>query len=360
MYYFVKELLLDEKSQKTAGVKARDDADEIFIANGFQELRMEIQTGEREKENAILKVADHWKIRNAWEACTQSLKREDYLFIQFPCVNHTLFLSRVFKRLANKGIKIVLLIHDLELLRASKRKDFSLSQKLRIQIEEKSTLMQAFRIIAHNDKMRNFLVEIGLDRNKIVSLEIFDYLMKKETEAKLNNKTVGRQLPIVIAGTLRPHKAQYAYHLPENQKFNLYGVGYEGFCNDIISYKGAFEPDEVPCVMEGSFGLVWDGVSSDTCTGVYGEYLKINNPHKTSLYLSSGLPVIIWKEAALSEFVCENNCGITVNSLSEIPKKISELSDEEYKNICEQARIVGSRMRKGFYLSRAVEQCIKN
>ena len=50
--------------------------------------------------------------------------------------------------------------------------------------------------------------------------------------------------------------------------------------------------------MEGSFGLVWDGISVETCAGVYGEYLKVNNPHKTSLYLASGIPVIIWKEAA--------------------------------------------------------------
>ena len=32
-------------------------------------------------------------------------------------------------------------------------------------------------------------------------------------------------------------------------------------------------------------GLVWDGDSCSSCSGVCGEYLKINNPHKISFYL---------------------------------------------------------------------------
>ena len=34
---------------------------------------------------------------------------------------------------------------------------------------------------------------------------------------------------------------------------------------------------------------MWDGPSPDTCAGVYGAYLRYNNPHKTSLYLAAGL-----------------------------------------------------------------------
>ena len=68
--------------------------------------------------------------------------------------------------------------------------------------------------------------------------------------------------------------------LPENQKFNLYGVGYTGNTNKDIKYYGAFPPEQLPYVMQGAWGLVWDGTSSNTCEGVFGEYLRINNPHK--------------------------------------------------------------------------------
>ena len=63
-------------------------------------------------------------------------------------------------------------------------------------------------------------------------------------------------------------------------------------------------------------------MSSETCKGSFGEYLRINNPHKTSLYLASGIPVIIWSKAALAEFIEKNKCGITVDSLYEIADKL--------------------------------------
>ena len=56
---------------------------------------------------------------------------------------------------------------------------------------------------------------------------------------------------------------------------------------------GSFLPDELPSALEGSFGLVWDGDSSKTCSGVFGEYLRYNNSHKASLYLASGFPIIV-------------------------------------------------------------------
>ena len=107
----------------------------------------------------------------------------------------------------------------------------------------------------------------------------------------------------MIAGNLRRHKAEYVYRLPDSQKFNLYGVGYEKQNKNNICYHGSFDPDELPFVLEGSFGLVWDGDSAETCSGVYGQYLKVNNPHKCSLYLATGLPVIVWKESTVARIV---------------------------------------------------------
>lgn len=57
--------------------------------------------------------------------------------------------------------------------------------------------------------------------------------------------------------------------------------------------KESLAAEELPGALVQSFGLVWDGNSMDTCTGNYGSYLRINDPHKVSLYLSSGLPIIV-------------------------------------------------------------------
>mgnify|MGYP007079152982 FL=1 len=88
-------------------------------------------------------------------------------------------------------------------------------------------------------------------------------------------------------------------------KFNLYGNGFDlekAQGKEHFNCKGFVRSDELIATAEGDFGLVWDGFSVDACTGNFGEYLKYNNPHKTSLYIRCELPVIIWDQAALSDF----------------------------------------------------------
>ena len=162
-----------------------------------------------------------------------------------------------------------MLIHDLETIRASLRKDVSTKTRKRLNLEENSILKECNYIIAHNNKMMDYLNRVlGIEKNKLISLEIFDYLIPGFDE-KFDSKKIRKENPIIIAGTLRLHKAKYVYDLPENVNFNLYGVGYEGREKDNIKYFGSFMPDALPFAMEGSFGLVWDGESADTCSGVY-------------------------------------------------------------------------------------------
>ena len=194
---------------------------------------------------------------------------------------------------------------------------------------------------------------MGIPSSRMEVLGIFDYLIPEAGYAK--TRADG---PVVIAGALRPHKAGYAYHLPEGIDFNLYGVGYEAEPQENVKYFGSFEPDKLPEVMEGSFGLVWDGETTGTCSGIYGEYLRINDPHKASLYLASGMPVIIWSEAALAGYITKNGCGITVDSIDEIPGRIAEMTKEEYEAIRSNTMKISGRLRKGKYTARALERVL--
>ena len=107
--------------------------------------------------------------------------------------------------------------------------------------------------------------------------------------------------------------------------------------------------------MDQNFGLVWDGTSLDGCNGRYGEYLKFNNPHKTSLYLSCGIPVIIWKEAALADFVEEHKVGITLNSLADLDKVLMETSADDYEIMRTNAMKLAQKLRRGEFIIRAVK-----
>lgn len=94
------------------------------------------------------------------------------------------------------------------------------------------------------------------------------------------------------------------------------------------------------------------------CTGVYGDYLKINNPHKTSMYLAAGIPVIIWEEAALANFIKKNHCGITIKSTDEIRNIIDNMLDEEYETLKANACKIGGKLRRGYFLKSAMKQSI--
>lgn len=353
MNYYICERTESEKLQKTAGVKARDDMEAIFEELEAQPIGIVCDWKSRQSVGAFKKLYWHKKIAKIWEDALENLKSGDCLYIQFPVVEHSIALAGVIKRLRKKGIGVVLIIHDLELLRVAKRTDTSKAKKIRLRLEEQSMLLNASKVIAHNPRMRQFLESLGVKEDKIVSLGIFDYLMPDFDQQKMDKKQYRKDAPVVIAGNLRPHKAQYVYHLPENQEFNLYGVGYEGKPAENIHYQGAFEPGEVPYALEGSFGLVWDGTAAETCKGTYGEYLKINNPHKVSLYLASELPVIIWKEAALAEFIQEHKCGIVVSSLYEIHDALEKMTEETYAELQKNAKEVAKALRQGSYTKKA-------
>lgn len=359
MDYFVQELNENEGVKRTAGIKARDDLDTIFKDAGLMPLEIISDEASRGKMGSLHRVAQHQRVKQLWNQKSQGLNANDNLFVQFPVVGHSVLLYQVFKKLKSRGVKITLFIHDLELIRYATRTDVSRSKRIRLRLEETKILQNVDIIVAHNQQMKKFLIEFGIDEDKIKVLEIFDYL----TAGSLNSLTAdnnkrGKDLPIVLAGNLRKHKAGFLYKWPESQSINLYGVGYDGNVGSDIHYFGSFPPDKLSSVMVGNFGLVWDGVSLDTCSGTFGEYLRVNNPHKTSLYLSSGLPVIIWDQAALADFVVKNNCGLVVSSIYDIPKKLAKLTNEDYEQLLTDTKIVGQRLRQGYYTRNALKQVI--
>ena len=124
-------------------------------------------------------------------------------------------------------------------------------------------------------------------------------------------------------------------------------------------YMGSYPPDILPQYLNQGFGLIWDGNSTESCAGVIGNYLKYNNPHKCSLYLASGIPVIVWKKAALADFINIHNAGILVESLEEIPEKIQNLSEKEYIQMKNNAEKISLKLKDGYFLKKAIRTAEK-
>lgn len=357
MNYYVVETDKHKLVPKTAGVKARADVEKIFKQNNFEAIEVPCLIEGRESKSGFGKLKAHYDVFRLWKNALRNLKKDDWVYIQFPLTEHTILFYMLIRNLEKRGIHTSIVIHDVEAIRFTLRNDVSFFQKIRMKCEEVSTFKNCSKVIVHNEKMKSFMSDkFRMNKNQMVSLEIFDYLVENYDSDLLNKRKLSRISPVIIAGALSRHKAGYIYKLPENYNFNLYGINFErDKASKNINYIGAFDPEELIYKLEGSFGLVWDGDCSDTCTGIYGEYLKINNPHKTSMYLAAGIPVIIWEEAALADFIKKNQCGITVKSISEIRTIIANMSDEQYIVLKDNACRIGEKLRNGYYLKNAIQ-----
>ena len=348
MKYYLKDSFLHNAHEKNAGSKARNDVEAILISEGYEGLELKVENWYKMN---FFKAQQH-KYR-ATKSVFDQLGAGDELVIQFPIIHHTFFISRLIKQAQKRGAKFYLLIHDVETLRHAAGSEVKFRHKVRNYFQEKKALMSVDGIIVHNDIMKKVLVSQGVPADKMVSLEIFDYLIPNFEEKTAPQK----DQPIIVAGNLNPTKSGYLYDLPEQPAYNLYGVGYdESRALKNTTYFGSFMPDDLPAALQGSFGLVWDGDSSETCQGSYGNYLRFNNSHKASLYLASGFPLVVWKESALAHFILEKSCGIAVTSLHDLEAVLQNLSEKEYADLSENARRIGKDLREGYYLRSALRK----
>ena len=351
MKYFLKEEFLKDSGARNAGNKARNDVEEIVKREGYQPLLLTVEDW---YQMGTVKAQRH-KAKALAQAFSQ-LKSGDQLLIQFPMLHHSFFTTRLVRKIQRRGVQVYFIIHDLEALRYANLDTVPLKHKIRVHLQESSLLKVADGVIAHNPIMKSVLVEKGIPEHKLVSLEIFDYLIPNYQE----KDGLSKDQPIIVAGNLAQEKAGYLYQLPARPAYNLYGVGFDesrALANE--TYFGSFLPDELPAALEGGFGLVWDGDSAQTCSGVFGEYLRYNNSHKASLYLASGFPLVVWKQSALSRFVLENGCGIAVESLHDLKATIDYLSDEDYQDLVEKTKYIGKKIRDGFFLTNALNKLSK-
>jgi len=351
MKYFLKEEFLKDSGARNAGNKARNDVEEIVKREGYQPLLLTVEDW---YQMGTVKAQRH-KAKALAQAFSQ-LKSGDQLLIQFPMLHHSFFTTRLVRKIQRRGVQVYFIIHDLEALRYANLDTVPLKYKIRVHLQESSLLKVADGVIAHNPIMKSVLVEKGIPEHKLVSLEIFDYLIPNYQE----KDGLSKGQPIIVAGNLAQEKAGYLYQLPARPAYNLYGVGFDesrALANE--TYFGSFLPDELPAALEGGFGLVWDGDSAETCSGVFGEYLRYNNSHKASLYLASGFPLVVWKQSALSRFVLENGCGIAVESLHDLKATIDYLSDEDYQDLVEKTKYIGKKIRDGFFLTNALNKLSK-
>ncbi|MDD2980787.1 MAG: hypothetical protein PHN80_12580 [Hespellia sp.] len=339
-------LSFDDATLFNAGLKAPADCEKKIKEMGYVRIRIPLyQTGNRIKNKTknLLKYTALFHI-----------EKESIVVIQHPQYVRGIYMDflRWMKKI--RRCKLIFVIHDLESLRQLFTDNIEEYQKLDQMMYQIADVM-----IAHNEKMKTYLMEnCKIPQKKIVVLGVFDYLID---ESVGDRGTANKEDGVIIAGNLDKNKTGYIYKLTELRTktiFNLYGVNWSK--NETSdrnwNYKGAFKPEELPSCMEGAFGLVWDGSTIEACDGPSGRYVQYNNPHKVSLYIASGIPIIIWKKAALADFVQEKKIGIVIENLNEIDQVIDAISEEQYEIMKDNISEISEKVRSGYFIKSAIEK----
>jgi hypothetical protein len=216
--------------------------------------------------------------------------------------------------------------------------------------QELAIFRRMTNFIVHNEVMESWLKN-QVPGARAAQIGFFDFLAPAANGARsLSNE-------VCFAGNLAksPFLQQLAEYSP--LRFHLYGDRAAWVSEAFnCTYHGQFSPTALPPMVEGSFGLVWDGESATRLNGVLGDYARWISPHKLSLYILAGMPVICHRDSAAAGLATQYGIGFSVNSIGEIPERINTILEEDYQQMRRNMRPLAERISKGECLLDALRQ----
>lgn len=323
--------------QKTAWSKARQDVHAITGSQGFETLSLPAGWAPWDWASFFSQLG-----RKAGEGGTVLM---EYPFDQRRRIYPLLTYCRL------KGLRLLGLIHDLHALR------FGASQ-----VREIAILRLFDGLISHNPVMSRWLRQAGIHR-PVVDLQLFDYLLAPSPEPPVSwhESAWSGPLKVLCAGNLSHGKARYIYDpcLAEvdGVEISLFGAFFEPerMPPSHVRYQGVFDPDAPALDARYHFGLVWDGDSARSVEGNFGKYMRYNNPHKVSLYVALGLPMVVWEEAAIAGFVLAQGMGVAISDLRELGEIMRRLSQADYARMVAQVGRLQGQVTQGHFLRQALQ-----
>jgi glycosyltransferase involved in cell wall biosynthesis len=276
-----------------------------------------------------------------------AVKRGSIVVFQHPLYAR---MDRILIRILRlrKTIAIICLIDDIDGLKDG---DDNLLKT------EMHSFKQDEYFIVHNSNMNVWLKSFHPDAKSSL-LQCFDFLTSYEAYHRTKTNT------IVFAGNLEKSRFLELLHIWPTKNptlnINLYGPGLTDAMLQAknVIYKGLHLPYSLPPVIEGSFGLIWDGDSIEQPSGSLGHYMHYINHHKLSLYVVCNLPVIVHENTGSAELITKFNIGFTVQNLFEIEDKIHGLSEAEYEIMVDNTRELAKEITSGNCLQKALYEIV--
>lgn len=314
-----------EDNLHTASI-VRKDNEKILQQLGFVPLQFHhIKAG-----SAIVKIRRLGEIVKL----ALSVKKGDTVVFHFPLMANAYKI--LFGLLYKKGVQTIALIIDIDGLR------YHNPELLK---KEQAALKLFTHVIAHNASMKSYLAAF-IKEDKISAIELFDYPATEFIPVRSFSNDV------CFAGNIEKSAFVHELHKIKGIRFNVYGPSFKASVQKNVFYKGSFPSNELPGILEGSFGLVWDGSSIDNGN----DYLQYNNPYKMSLYITAGLPLIVWEKSAAAKFVQRYNIGILIKSLYDIETSVHKLPGHKYEEMKQNLIPLREKIFQGYFLKSVLEK----
>ena len=208
MIYYMK---MHNGTEDTAGPKAPNDIYKFTEQLGGKSIEFKIvpNKGDLYRKLWMLTVGI-----SQWGKVFTKLGKGDVFVYQHPAKG-TRIANKIIPWIKKiKKAKFVVVIHDLESLR---QLSYIYNDEIH-KIADNQLLNNFDKIICHNNEMKKYLVEKGIPKEKLVCLEIFDYISSLGMSADTTSNS------LAIAGNLSRGKSPYIYKLIEHKfdyKLNL-------------------------------------------------------------------------------------------------------------------------------------------
>lgn len=327
------------KETNDASSKPKRDINNILMDDfNFKKLRL----------LRIPRVNEHvlhnYRIKRCFK--NTNLNEKDLIIMNYPMYIGEKFGKKLSDYVHKRNATIVAFIHDIDSLRGLV--GFN-------SVNEEAEYLNNFdAVISPNEVMTKKLKSSGY-KKPAFNLGIFDYLSNethKENGIEYKNE-------VVFAGNLNKSTFLHEFKATEDMRVDLYGNCDDlNSLNDTLNYKGSFSPQKLTEELGQGFGLVWDGNSVKNINGKFGEYLLYNNPYKACMYLSVGMPLIVWDKSAIATFVKNNSCGITVNGINDLDSTLDKVSPSEFEKLCKNSKDLSEKVRNGYFTKKVVNQLL--
>jgi hypothetical protein len=337
MLYFTRNFLKQRETFNAIGKVQRDYA-HFFKEMGATELQLPKIVGDGGASQLF-----------------SNLTMADTVVFQYPQFSGIQLAKEliIMEELEKKGVKIIVFVHDIYFLRADQYRDAA--------PREIAMLNRADVVILHSQAMADELVKAGLTKPYVIQGP-FGYRVDDVAAIDHQVDAKPERWPLIYTGSM--DKALFVQDYNLHTPIDMFGPWPERWGNPQekvlppLVYKGVVPAEELPLGDFKGLSLVWDGRNNPT-TYKIATYTRYNMPLKFSNYLAFELPIIVWKEAAIAEYVESQGIGFALNRLEELDARLDALSLEDYQQMLANVKSFAAKIRHGETLKVAVKQALE-